>query len=356
MSCEADRRPKVAVVGLNHGYALARALKACDAVELVGLCTRSPERHRAQADELERPLFARLDTLLGELEVDGVVIAGPTHELVSLSKSCLERNISVLVEKPLAVGVSEALELKEAAAGKTARVVVGYYRRLARQVVELKRLLASGVIGKIRGFSCKWVIQKPPGYFKGWKASRALGGGCLMINAVHELDLLQQVLGPIESVAAMGADAGGADDVEHLVAVTLRLSGGEVGTALFCDQSPSPYSYDNTVAAVSKFPRAAGVDSHHFFGTRGSLAFPSFTVHSSGSPVVSWYDALESAVVSDANEAIDDPIARQIERFAQVLRGENEPHASIDDAVRNLAVVEAIRRSLEHSTVEQVRL
>jgi predicted dehydrogenase len=214
--------------------------------------------------------------------------------------------------------------------------------------------LAGGVIGDVLGVSCKWVIRKPLGYFQGWKASRARGGGCLMINTIHDLDMLQYLLGPIETLAAMESRSGSAqDELEHLMAVSMKFRGGKLGTAIFSDQSPSPYSYDNAVSAVTQFPQYP-VDTHHFFGTSGSLAFPSFTVYSSGSPADSWHDVLAVSRVSNANNTIDDPIAGEIEHFARVLRGDAQPHATIDDAIQNLAVVSAIRRSLELSSTVTV--
>jgi predicted dehydrogenase len=347
-------RLKIGVVGLNHGYSLARAIRSSNTLELAGLCTRNPASHQRQAAELGVPLFADLDSMLAELDLDGAVLAAATNQLVTLAKRCLEHNVSILIEKPAGIDVSEVLALKPVAARTTARVIVGYYRRLARQVLALKELLAANVIGDVVGVSCKWVIKKPPGYFQGWKSSRASGGGCLMINVIHDLDLLQNLFGPVDTVAALESPSGKPDDLEHCVALNMRFSNGTLGSVFLCDQSPSPYSYENTVAAVSKFPTYR-VDSHHFFGTNGSLAFPSFTLYSSRSPSHSWLDTLDSRVVSDANDTIDDPIALQMERFSQVLRGEREPHATLDDAIRNLAVVEAIRRSIARSTPESIQ-
>lgn len=347
-------RLKLAVVGLNHGYSLARAIAASNTAELAGLCTRNPARHKNEADQFAVPLFGDLDSMLTALDLDGIVVAVATNQLAAVTKRCLERDIDVLIEKPAGVDVSEVLELKRLAARTTARVVVGYYRRLARQVVALQELLAANVIGEVVGVSCSWVIRKPSGYFKDWKAVRAAGGGCLMINVIHDIDLLQNLFGPIEAVAAQESRSQHADDLEHVVALNLKFTSGKVGTVFLCDRSPSPYSYENTVAAVTKFPRYP-TDSHYFFGTSGSLAFPSFTLYSSASPDNSWLDSLSRSVISPANETIDDPIVRQIEHFSQVLRGNAEPHATLDDAIRNLAVVEAIRRSLARSTIESVQ-
>ena len=342
--------PRLAVVGLNHGHALARAVQAGHAAKLVGLCTRNPDRHRSKALELDAPLFNNLDDMLRQLRPDGVALAAPTSELVSLAKKCLAHHVSVLIEKPGGMNVADVEALQRATAQSHARVVVGYYRRLARQVVALKELLDAGAIGEVCGFSCKLVIRKPRDYFRDWKASRALGGGCLMINAIHDLDLLQHLFGPVESVAAFESNTQPAGDVEHCLAITIKFASGPVGTAVFADQCPSPYAYDTTVAAVSRFPQYP-VDSHHFFGTAGSLAFPSFRLHSPADAFSSWYDLLKSALVSNANALIDDPITREIERFALVLRGQALPHATLEDAIRNLKVVEAVRRSVEHSQI-----
>jgi predicted dehydrogenase len=347
-------RLKIGVVGLNHGYSLARSIAASDVVELAGLCTRNPARHQHEAAQFGVPLFGQLDSMLETLDLDGIAVAVATDQLVAVTKRCLEHDIGVLLEKPAGVSVAEVLELRRFVARRGARVVVGYYRRLARQVLALRELLAANIIGDVVGVSCHWVIRKPPGYFKDWKAARVSGGGCLMINVIHDLDFLQSLFGPIVTVAAQESRSPRADDLEHFVALNVKFSSGMVGSAFLSDQSPSPYSYDNTVAAVTKFPRYP-TDSHYFFGTNGSLAFPSFTLYSSASPASSWHDTLNRCVISQANEVIDDPIARQTERFSQVLRGDAEPHATLDDAIRNLAVVEATRRALSSSTIESVQ-
>jgi predicted dehydrogenase len=347
-------RPKIAVVGLNHGYSLARSIRASNSLELAALCTRNPANHQSKADALGVPLYGDLDSMLAEIDLSGVAVATSTDQLVPVTRRCLEHDLNILIEKPAGRDASEVLQLKQAAARSTGQVVVGYYRRLARQVITLGELLASNIIGDVVSVSCNWVVQKPRGYFQGWKASSATGGGCLMINVIHDLDLLQNLLGPIETVAALGARSSSGDDLEHATALGLRFKAGQVATVLFGDQSPSPYSYDTAVAAVSKFPTYP-TDSHYFFGTRGSLAFPSFTVYTSPSAEQSWFDLLDCGVASRVNDAVDDPIAAQTERFAQVLRGQTAPHATLDDAIRNLLVVEAIRRSIARASLESVQ-
>ena len=346
---------RIAVVGLNHGYSLAQAIRSCEEAELVGLCTRSPYHHRNKAEELKAPIFSDLESMLAETAPDGVIIAAPTDQLVPIAKTCLAHHVNVLIEKPLGVSVADVLELKYVCDATDARVLVGYYRRLSRQVLELKRLLASGVIGQVSGLCCKWVIYKPPEYFQGWKAARARGGGCLMINVIHDFDLLQNLFGPIEAVAAMQTDTRPGDDLEHFLVINMHFRSGQLATATVSDQCPSPYSYENTVAAAGRFP-LYGADTHHFFGTRGSLAFPSFTVYASPSPHSTWRDPLHRSVASDANDTVDDPIALEVQRFIAVLRGRAQPHATVEDALINLAVVEAIRRSLDTARTEPVRI
>lgn len=346
-------RPRIAICGLNHGYEFVRsAHELRDAVDLVGLCAKNPDRHREQIERFGIPVFDRLESMLTDLSPDGVVIAVPTYKLAPMAKICLERNVSILLEKPGGVTTLELLELKRLASQSNARVMVGYHRRLARQVVALEKLLASGAIGTVKALSCRWVINKPHDYFRGWKASRALGGGCLMINVIHEFDLMQYILGPIDAVMAMGDGEPSADDVEHRAAVSLKFRGGAIGTLILSDQSPSPYSYDNTVCAESRFPLYEA-DYLCFFGSSGSLAFPSFTQHSNDVGG-SWCDRLSKFESSDANGTSDDPIAREIQLFIGAMSGTSRAHASLDDAIRCLAVVEAIRRSLKSGAMEFV--
>jgi hypothetical protein len=251
--------------------------------------------------------------------------------------------------------MADLLKLRRARQYLRSPVLVGYYRRRARQVMALHRLLNCGIIGTVNGVCCKLVVRKASTYFHGWKVSRESGGGCLMINAIHDIDTLQYLLGPIAAVTAMQSTSDNPGNVEHLLVLNLRFRHGPLGVALFSDENASPYSYDNTVAAVTKFPRYP-VDSLHLFGSHGSLAFPSFTLHRQRNPDGGWTDELELQNVSDANDAVDDPLIGQMQHFSAVIQGTEAPAATLDDALRNLAVVQAIRRSLASSATEAVEL
>jgi predicted dehydrogenase len=350
-------RPRIGIVGLNHGYVLALKAKALHSVELVSVCARNPNQHRVKATELGVSLFGTVESMLGAAPLDGVIVAVPTSELVKVAESCLQRGVAVLIEKPSGCNVAEALRLKRVAAELCGTVVVGYHRRLSRQVVELRRVLASKAIGEVRGIACKWVVKKPDGYFKSWRALRVYGGGCLMINAVHEIDTLQHLFGPITLVGAIENSrlVAPASDVEHFVVLTMKFETGQVATAVFSDQCPSPHSYENTVTAGTPFPQYSE-DCYHFFGSLGCLAFPSFSVRMGHQRVPSWLGTLSKSILSDANAAIDDPLTREIDHFSRVLTDQALPHATVDDAIRNLAVVEAIRRSLSSSALESVEI
>jgi predicted dehydrogenase len=233
--------------------------------------------------------------------------------------------------------------------------MVGYHRRLSRQILELRRLLAANVIGDVRSIFCKWLVKKPIDYFKNWRVRRESGGGCLMINAIHEIDTLQYLFGPIALVGALEESLPMAfsSNVEHVLSVTMKLQSGPLVTAAFSDQCPSPFSYENTVAAGTKFPRYSA-DCYHFFGSAGWLAFPSFSVGAAAPGSESWFDRLPCSIQSNENRFDDDPLTREIDLFSRVLIEKAPPHATIDDAIQNLAVVEAIRKSLVSRAFEEV--
>jgi predicted dehydrogenase len=347
---------RIGIVGLNHGYVMAEKARRIRSVELVAACARNIDKHRERVAALQVPFYDTVEGMLDNARVDGVIISVSTDRLVSVAKQCLERGVAVLVEKPAGATLSEALLLKQSATAAQGIVVVGYHRRLSHQLIQLRALLASNLIGEVREISCKWLVKKPDGYFEGWRVRRDSGGGCLMINAVHEIDTLQYLFGPIVLVAAVaGKSQFPMSDVEHSLAITMQFECGQVATALFSDERPSPYSYESTVAAGTKFPQYSA-DCYHFFGPHGCLAFPSFTLHCAQTNSASWFDPLRSSVASSANTAADDPLSREIDLFSRVITEGAPPHATVDDAIRNLAVVESIRRSLMTSAVETVRL
>ena len=174
-----------------------------------------------------------------------------------------------------------------------------------------------------------WCVRKPDDYFVGnWRAGA--DGSPVMINMVHEIDLLRFLLGEVVEVQALGVQPiRGADRVESGV-LALRFESGTVASVTFADTAPSPWGFE---AGTGENPNIAtsGQDSLWITGTAGAISFPSMTLWRGASD---WGEA-PSPVREEF--ARTDPLAAQLDHFIDVLNGA-APLITALDARRSLAV------------------
>lgn len=129
--------------------------------------------------------------------------------------------------------------------------------------------------------------------------------------------------------------------------MTVTFDHGAVGTLLFTDAAPSPWSYEFTTGENKKYPHVPGHlrYCYHFLGAQRSVGFPSLHSFSYGLQTEPGWDSplqLDTFTVET-----EDPLHLQMRHFAQVCRGLEDPVCSGRDAVESLAVVLAIQKSAE---------
>ena len=170
--------------------------------------------------------------------VDGVIIATPTHLHAAHGKEAAARGWHMLIEKPVAGSLDDAHELEAVLNDTPVQSLVGHHRRYHASVQQLKSMLANGVIGQVITVSMIWAMRKPDTYFEGnW---RTAGGSPVMINLVHDIDLLRFTIGEItHAIALRGAPLRGSDRIES-GAIALGFETGATGTISFADTAASP--------------------------------------------------------------------------------------------------------------------
>jgi predicted dehydrogenase len=282
--------------------------------------------------------------LLERARPDAAVIATPNSHHVPAAIDCLERNVGLLIEKPVADSVESARKLLEALEAAKAPVLVGHHRRHNPLLRKASQHIASGAIGRVVAVVGLWLRRKPDEYFTDlWKLDPARGGGVLLINTIHDIDCLRMLCGDIVSVQAMTSSAVRTLGVEDTAAVTMRFSSGALGTVTVSDATTAPWCWEMT---SQEDPRFATIPESCYLvcGTQGSLAVPTLET---------W--------TNDRNAGRDAPFIRrrlhhvpadaltqQFVHFAAVMRGEERPFVSAEDATRTLAATLAIRQSAEH--------
>lgn len=195
----------------------AEALAALPDAELVGVCDPDPGRRAAAAEAYGVPGFADHHTLLERLRPDVVHIATPHHTHAALAVDALRAGVHVVLEKPVAATLAEADRLVAEAERSSAKVAVCFQNRYNTAVAAMHRLLTSGELGPVLGAAATVLWHRTPEYYRRrpWRSTWAgSGGGLLMNQAIHTVDLLQWLLGEVTTVSGHAATRALAEAIE----------------------------------------------------------------------------------------------------------------------------------------------
>ncbi|KAL5002669.1 oxidoreductase family, NAD-binding Rossmann fold-domain-containing protein [Aspergillus recurvatus] len=313
---------------------------------------------------------------------DAAIVSTPNHTHVVVTLQLLENGIrNILLEKPVSDDLDSAEHLlatvkkhqhKDEHQIENAKIniLIGHHRRFNPYVQTTKALLAANSLGTIIAVNGLWTLLKPPSYFApplgSWRADKKKGG-VLGINLIHDIDVLQFLFGPVSRVHAEGTlpqrmleNAG--HTAEEGCAVTLRFASGVVGTFLICDVTPSPLNFETGTGenpTIPPAPSESASDCYRIFGTRASLSVPDMTRWSydhvscgQGKGKEKGWNAelgLQRIPVEGGDVR---PFDAQWGYFVDIVRGEGEDGkdgvgCSVEDGVRALRVVRAVRESME---------
>jgi predicted dehydrogenase len=171
--------------------------------------------------------------MLDDCHPDCVVISTPGDSHAGIIRACLKRDIHVFVEKPFAMSVSEGRSVLADLGEKPLVNQVGYVNRFNEVFMEVKQLVAKGVIGDVVNFSSEMygatVLKDSK---SSWRGKRNTGGGCMFEFASHCIDLVVYLLDKPDSVAGSILQSIYSSEVEDLVSSTLIYNKGFSGTIM----------------------------------------------------------------------------------------------------------------------------
>ena len=329
-------RLRIAVIGAGYmGRKHLQYLAASADCRLAALVDPDPAAQRAAREHGVRH-YRDAAALLVDDPIDGAIVAAPTglHEEVGLR--CIDAGVPALIEKPICATVESAERLNHAAEQAGVPLLVGHHRRYNPAAAAAKRLLDAGALGRLVGISAIWCMCKPDSYYAAaWR--RQPGGGPVLTNLIHEIDLLRYLAGDIIEVAGFTANAVRGFATEDSAALTLRFAGGALASVVMSDCAPSPWSWEQASGESPQFP-ANEQNPIRFFGTDAALEFPRLTVWRYRG-AKSWTSPLDSAAVRVPG---GDAFALQLAHFAAVIRDGAAPIVSGREGQRTLAATLAL--------------
>ena len=196
-----------AVAGLGVGMTHVESAAASEKAELVAVCDLVEAKMKKVTDKYPSVIpYTDFDEMLKNPEIDIISIALPSAMHAEYAVKAMEAGKNVLVEKPIDITVEAAMKIEEARI-RTGMKVGGIYQNRNHAVMKpLKKALENGDFGKIflGTFAVKWFRDQS--YYEGataWHGTWAMDGGGYLINqAVHTLDLMQWLMGDPVSVTS----------------------------------------------------------------------------------------------------------------------------------------------------------
>lgn len=292
------------------------------------------------AADLGVPHYLDHRDLLRSSEVDGVIIANPNAAHVAAALDCIDAGRPCLLEKPVALSRAEVQPLLEVVQAGGSAVLVGHHRRHHPSVQAAREAIASGRLGNLVAVHGMWLSRKADQYFDvEWR--RQPGAGVLMINAVHDLDILRHLCGDIVAVQAQLSSAIRELPVADTASVSFEMANGALGSYLCSDAAVSPWSWDLATQDEPVFPFNPTSSCYFIAGTHSALTLPQMTRHYYPG-AADWNQPLSSThEVTDTG----DSFTRQLVHFVAVVRGEAEPLITVVDAASTIALLDAVRES-----------
>ncbi len=211
----------------------ARAAHELDGVEIVAFFGRNVDKVAHLSSRYGGTPYADFQTFLAHRPMDLVMIGSPSGLHAVQGMSAAQHGLHVLVEKSIDVSTQAADQLIHECESAEVKLGVCFQDRCAPDVVRLKELVDEGLMGKPILASARVNWYRPPEYYSksDWRGSPTLaGGGALISQAIHSVDLLLWLMGDVTKVYSRAGAALHQIEVEDTLVATLEFANGAMGT------------------------------------------------------------------------------------------------------------------------------
>ncbi len=309
--------------------AYAQAFSQTVAAKLVAVADSRREAAEKMADAAQCQAFTDAESMADAVELDAVLVCTPPSTHREICCSLLERGIHVLCEKPLAISSADAEAMIAAAEARGLHFTMASKFRYVVDVQKAKELIADGTIGEVVLFEN--VFTGRVDMSTRWNSNPEIaGGGVLIDNGTHSVDVARFCLGELAEVQAMEGNRIQLLPVEDTAKMFIRSRQGVLG------------SIDLSWSVSKELPYFIAV-----YGSEGTI-------------LVGWRES-KFRRTGDAEWTVFgagyDKFAAfrgQIENFAGVVRGEEALVVTSVDALASVQVIEAAYRSLARGAWEPI--
>ena len=336
------------VIGPHH----ARAIAGLDSAELVAVADVVPELAEKLGGEYGCSWHTSLEDMLSGADLDAVCVCTPSGMHADDAIAALQAGKDVVIEKPVDVTLKAADRLLDVQRSTGRRVAVVSQHRFDAATRAVHEAVSNGEFGRLTSGSAEVRWWRSQSYYDsgGWRGTWELDGGGVLINqAIHSIDLLQWLMGPVVEVTAYtGLLAHERIEVEDTAVAILKFAGGALGTI---------------VATTAAYPGLTARIAVH--GDRGSAVIDDDELryfHAAGEgqegeaygggenqaeKVMEQYGASGSGPGAGADPGSLSMAHRdQIQDFVEAVREGREPSVNVEEGRKPLAIISAIYESV----------
>jgi predicted dehydrogenase len=323
----------IALIGLGMVAGMhVTAIKASDAgLTLKGVLGRGPARTAAFATDHGVAAYSDVDEIAADPEIDFVILATPPDARAEIVKTLAAAGKPILMEKPIERDLSAAISLIETCEAAGVPLGIVFQHRAREASIALKDAIDAGRLGQIATVDLRIPWWRDQSYYDvpGRGTYGRDGGGVMISQAIHTLDLAIWLLGPVASIQAIMHRTHLHDlEAEDWAGALLELESGAVGTLM---------------ATTTAYPGAAetieiqGTKAHALLGS-GVLTLTHLdgTVETFGATGTTGGGADPMAFTHDWHQTV-------IEDFARALSAGTPPMIPAREALRTHAVIEAMQ-------------
>ena len=217
------------VIGPVH----ARSLSELPGAKLVAVCDIVEEKAHKLAETYPAEVYADYHAMLQRTDIDVVIVSTPSGMHAEIGIAAARSGKHVIVEKPIDVTLEKADALITACQVAGVKLSTISQHRFDAAVVALKKAIAENQLGQLNfgGAYTQWYRAQEYYDSGDWRGTLALdGGGALINQSIHYVDLVQYLMGPVEEIAAYTATrAHERIEVEDLAIATLKFKSGALG-------------------------------------------------------------------------------------------------------------------------------
>jgi UDP-N-acetyl-2-amino-2-deoxyglucuronate dehydrogenase len=330
--------PKIRFAVLGTGMVArvhADAIRSLPEAELTYVYSRTEEAGRRFAEAYGCRSSTDFKAVLGSAEVDAVAVCTPSGTHADYAIQAARRRKHVLVEKPLDITLENADAAIQACADNGVKLGVMFQLRFMSEALRAKKMLDEGIIGKLIEADAYMKFHRPEAYYRSstWKGTHRLdGGGSLMNQGIHGIDLLLWLAGPGQSVSAHVRTLRHDIEAEDTAAAVVQFQSGAIGVI------------QGTTSVYPDHPQLLA-----FHGTKGTLELAGTEVPYIRNLTV--LDRPELNILSSAAPEDHLGVAHQlqIQDFIQAIRENRIPLVDGKEGRRALQLVTAMYESSKHN-------